>query len=251
MNKDVSSESVDLQSINRKLDQIISFISGLKGSAPVLSGIKAPKFPLPAGTTWYDIVIKLAATFALISLKKTTHNTDSSPEPALSDKTRFFAFAQNDNPRGFSKPRKVNFVELDCYDKLRKSRLSPDRHWKLLQRLAEHDGELPWRKAVRIKHRWSPDGDEDDSESTELIGKSSIVHTDTYSAKEISRVKKTIQGLRQKLKAFFGLSDDPFYSYEEAHTYKTKFQLMVYNPDEWKSNIDDLSDEDEPEPEIQ
>jgi hypothetical protein len=200
-----------LHEINRKLDQIISFISGLKGSAPALSAVRPPKFPLPAGTTWYDIVIKLSDSYALISVR------DKMP-----------------------KPRKVNFVELDCYDKLRKSRLNPDRHWKLLQRLAEHDGTLPWRKAYIPKHRWSADGDDDDSESTEMIGKSSIIHTDKYSAKEISRTKKSIYGLRRKLKAFFGLAEDPFYPYSEAHTYKTKFQLKTYNMDEWKDEMDDL-----------
>jgi hypothetical protein len=208
-----------LQEINRKIDRLIGlfegFLSGFKGSAPALSGIKAPKFPLPTGTNWPDMVMKLTGTYALVSVR-----------PVM------------------PKPRKVNFVELDCYDKLRKSRLSPDRHWRLLERLAEHDGELPWRKAGRIKHRGSPDGDNTDAESAELIGKSGIILTDQYSAKEISRVKKTIQGLRLKLKAFFGLSDDPFCPYEEVHTYKTKFQLKVYNPDEWKHGLDDLPDEE-------
>ncbi|MFH1231813.1 MAG: hypothetical protein V1709_09995 [Planctomycetota bacterium] len=209
-----------LQEINRKLDRLTElfegFLTGFKGSAPALSAVRAPKFPLPPATNWSDIVIKLTGTYALISVR------DKMP-----------------------KPRKVNFVELDCYDKLRKSRLNPDRHWHLLQRLAEHDGELPWHKAGRIKHRWSADGDEDDSESTEMIGKSSIIHTDKYSAKEISRTKKTIYGLRQKLKTFFGLAEDPFYPYSEAHTYKTKFQLKTYNPDEWKNSMEDLSDEEE------
>ncbi|MFH0888614.1 MAG: hypothetical protein V1871_05335 [Planctomycetota bacterium] len=217
-----SKDNIDnecLQSINRKLDQIISFLSGFKAQAPVLSAIRTPKFPLPTGTNWQDIVIKLSETYALISIRNV-----------------------------MPKPRKVNFVELDCYDKLRKSRLSPDRHWKLLQRLAEHDGELPWRKGGRIKHRWNADGDDDDSESTEMIGKSSIIHTDKYSAKEISRTKKSIYGLRQKLKTFFGLAEDPFHPYSEAYTYKTKFQLKAYNPDEWKHDIDNIPDDEEPEP---
>ena len=235
-----------LHEINRKLDQIISFLSALKGPAPVLSGIKAPKFPLPAGAGWPDIVIKLTATYALISIRKVM------PPPATWD-TRWRA----------GKPRKVNFVELDCYDKLRTSRLSPDRHWYLFPRLAEHDGTLPWRKSGRIKHRWSPDGDNTDAESTELIGKSGIILTDKYSAKEISRTKKSIYGLRRRLKAFFGLADDPFYPYSQVHTYKTKFQLepfraerfngsypepneglKTYNPDEWKHTIDDRPEEE-------
>lgn len=220
-----------LHELIRKVDHLTGmfeqFLSGFKGSAPALSATRAPKFPLPAGVSWPDIVIKLTATYALISIRQVM------PPPTTRD-SRWRA----------GKPRKVNFVELDCYDKLRKSRLSPDRHWRLLQRLAVYDGELPWRKAGRIKARWSADGEGDDSESTEMIGKSSIVHTDKYSAKEISRVKKTIQGLRQKLKTFFGLADDPFCSYEEAHTYKTKFQLKAYNPDEWKHNLEDDIDED-------
>ena len=191
------------------------FLSGVKGPAPALSGIKAPKFPLPPGISWPDIVIKLTATFALISIRNV-----------------------------MPKPRKVNFVELDCYDKLRKSRLNPDRHWHLLQRLAQYDGELPWRKAGRIKARWSADGDAEDSESTEMIGKSSITHTDKYSAKEISRTKKAIYGLRRRLKAFFGLAEDPFCPYSEAHTYKTKFQLKTYNPDEWKHNMEETNEDE-------
>jgi len=109
-----SKDNIDnncLHEINRKLDIVISFLSGVKGPAPALSGIKAPKFPLPPGINWSDIVIKLTATFALISIRNVM------PPPATWD-ARWRA----------GKPRKVNFVELDCYDKLRKSRLNPDRH---------------------------------------------------------------------------------------------------------------------------
>lgn len=199
---------------------IEGFLSGLKGPAPVLSAVRSPKFPLPAGTNWQDIVIKLSDSYALISVR---------------DK--------------MSKPRKVNFVELDCYDKLRKSRLNPDRHWHLLQRLAEHDGTLPWQKSgVGRKRQVLSSDDEADDEAKIFEDKLTVIRTPGLGAeKEISRVKKTIQGLRQKLKAFFGLLDDPFCPYEEAHTYKTKFQLKAYNPDEWKCNIDNLSDDEEPE----
>jgi hypothetical protein len=216
-------EKYSFKDVCEKIDRIEGLLKGFLQSGPAQSPLlpakPQPKFALPAGAGWADIVIKLAGSYALISIR-----------------------------RIMPKPRKVNFVELDCYDKLRKSRLNPDRHWRLLERLAEHDGELPWQKAGRTKRRWNPDGDEDDSESAELIGKSGIVMTDKYSAKEISRVKKTIQGLRQKLKAFFGLADDPFCPYEQVHTYKTKFQLKAYNPDEWKHDMEDDTDEDGSEP---
>ncbi|MEK7449079.1 MAG: hypothetical protein AAB019_06305 [Planctomycetota bacterium] len=56
MTKD--SENVSLREINRKLDQIMAFISGLKGSAPALSATRAPKFPLHPDATFKDIIAR-------------------------------------------------------------------------------------------------------------------------------------------------------------------------------------------------
>lgn len=188
----------ELHEISRQLKHLTGlfeqFLSGFKAQAPALSAVRPPKFSLPQGATFKDIVAKMVDYYALVSIKG----------------------------KG-GKPQRVNFVELDCNDKRKKGRLIPDSHWRLLQRLAEHEGVLTWHKAC-LKS-----GSNKDVYDTFEDG-FSITHTDRYSGKEIIRIKNLIYGLRKKLKDFFGLSDDPFYRYDEVNCYKTKFEISKYDP---------------------
>src|SRR3989339_1016678 len=180
------------------------FLSGVKGPAPMLSGppdlmssrasIKAPKFPLPQGATFTDIIARMVDYYVLISVKG----------------------------KG-GKPQRINFVELDCNDKRKKGRLIPDSHWRLLQRLAEHDGILTWQKSG-FKGVSKQDAYNTFEDGFQLE------HTDCYTGKDMTRIKNLVYGLRKKLQAFFGLSDDPFYRYDEVHCYKTKFDISKYDP---------------------
>jgi hypothetical protein len=172
----------------------------MKGTAPALSSVRPPKFPLPQGATFKDIIIKMVDSYILVSIKG----------------------------KG-GKPQRVNFVELGCNDKRKKGRLIPDSHWHLLQRLAEHEGVLVWQRSG-LKS-----ASKKDVYNTFVDG-FSIIKTGRYTGKEITRTKNLIYGLRKKLKDFFGLSDDPFYRYDEVHCYQTKFQISKYDPSYFNKN---------------
>lgn len=199
------------QEVNYLTGLFEGFLTGFKGSAPVLSAVRPPKFPLPQGATFKDIVAKMVDFYILLSIKG----------------------------KG-GKPQRINFVELGCNDKRKKGRLIPDSHWHLLQRLAEHDGVLTWHKAG-LKS-----GSNKEVYDTFEDG-FSITHTDRYSGKDIIRIKNLIYGLRKKLKDFFGLADDPFYRYDEVNCYKTKFEISKYDPKYFgsESGMDEENDDKE------
>jgi hypothetical protein len=47
------------------------------------------------------------------------------------------------------------------------------------------------------------------------------------SPKSVSRLEKQIQDLRRRLRALFGLQDDPFFPYREVKCYRTKFEITA------------------------
>lgn len=49
------------------------------------------------------------------------------------------------------------------------------------------------------------------------------------SEKDRGRLKKAVSDIRKQLQVFFGITNDPFYHYQDVKSYKTKFRLL---PDE-------------------
>lgn len=88
--------------------------------------------------------------------------------------------------------RRLNYVEFGFKDE---RRALPNTHWQTLKDLAENHGALSWR--------------------TRGAGK---------------RIPKSIQFIRQRLKAVFNLPDDPFFPYRQVRAYKTKFKIEDISP---------------------
>ncbi|MFH1226985.1 MAG: hypothetical protein V1701_03650 [Planctomycetota bacterium] len=203
-----------------RLDRIEGLLKGFLNSgptqSPMLPAKPQPKFTLPDGAKWTDVVVKMSDTFILVSFRGKVMKPFG-------------------NTQG--KPHRFNFVEMGFNNKLCRDRLKPDRYWEILQRMAEHEGELTWRRAGFIKRQplnADSDADYDGLEDDTKIAKA----TPDYIAKEISHTKQTIYGLRKRLKAFFGLADDPFYDYNEFGRYKTRFVLTRLGQEDQFSDTD-------------
>ena len=72
---------------------------------------------------------------------------------------------------------------------------SPDCIWRRLYLYAKYRGEVDWR-------------------------------TENIDEENRKMMKRTVSTIRKRLKAFFGIDDDPFHSYRKEGSYKTKFMLL-------------------------
>jgi hypothetical protein len=94
--------------------------------------------------------------------------------------------------------RRYSYAELGFAD--RRKADSPDTRWGILRIIAEHQGEL-------------------------------VAGHDYFDPKIFGRLKASIKELRQRLKAIFGLADDPFCPYSATHIkkkgYRTRFDIYV------------------------
>lgn len=90
----------------------------------------------------------------------------------------------------------------------------PDKQWDLMVQLSKHKGEVSWENNRRL------------------------------SKKDIDAIKKRKQLLANTLRAYFGIDEDPFYSYKEEKAYKIKINLVPevdsYDQDTKENNKDDL-----------
>lgn len=202
-----------LKEVCERLDRIEGLLKGFLQSAPafapMLPAKPRPKFTLPENAKWTDVVVKMSDTFILVSIRGRV-----------------------------MKPHRFNFVEMGFNNKLCRNRLKPDRYWELLQRMAEREGELTWRRAGFIKKqplKADSDADYDGLDDDTEIVKTTPAHI----AREISHTKQTVYGLRKRLKTFFGLADDPFYDYNEFGRYKTRFVLTRLGQEESATDYTD------------
>jgi len=91
--------------------------------------------------------------------------------------------------------RRYTFADMGFKDNRKHN--SPDKQWEALESLARNKGELSWQKGTAIPY-----------------------------------VKKQIQGIRKKLRAFIGIEDDPFFPYRRVWCYRTKFSIEDKSCDE-------------------
>ena len=101
---------------------------------------------------------------------------------------------------------------------------SPDKQWELLIKLSENNGEIDWQsrpqsKGVNRRLAKQQFGfEEDGNEETQNRGFSYKKAPDS--------TKKTKQLLTKKLKAFFGIEEDPFFPYRKEGCYKIKITFI-------------------------
>lgn len=93
--------------------------------------------------------------------------------------------------------RHTNYEEMGFLDKRTKSTTNkPNRQWKFLKGLSETKGEISWR-----------------------------------SSKATLKGKKQKQLLSERLKKYFGIDSDPFYSYKNERAYKIRLTLIPEQKD--------------------
>ena len=96
---------------------------------------------------------------------------------------------------------KANYTEMGFKDK---KKLCPNSQWRFLQLLSLREGHLSWK---------------DLTEKPEAIKQKDI-------EKLINQAKKRKQLLKDKLKEYFQINEDPFFDYREKDAYEVKFHLF-------------------------
>ncbi len=151
---------------------------------------KEQKFLIPAGTKWQDITIK-------------------------------FNDGHNVNIQFKEKVFRSDYKEMGFEDKRTRN---PDKQWELLIKLSESNSIIDWQSQPQSKcfnKRLTEQEfgfDEDEDKENQNRGFSYKKAPDS--------TKKTKQLLAKKLKAFFGVKEDPFFSYRKEGSYKIKIALI-------------------------
>jgi len=91
--------------------------------------------------------------------------------------------------KGISK--KYNYTDLGFTDR-RKGDV-PDTRWAILSNFAKNNGEITWKTRI--------------------------------TKKEKNTMTAAMRDIRKRLKKAFNINDDPFHSYRETNSYKTKFTI--------------------------
>ena len=146
-----------------------------------------------------------------VSTSTTDSNSDFPSDTKWEDMT--WTFLSNEMVRIEAKgiTKKYLFSDLGFKDERKGD--TPDTRWSILQRFAEHNGEIDWDTKIDKKQK--------------------------------NRISAAVKDIRKRLKDFFNINDDPFHPYRLTKSYKTKFTIIDAreNRDDVNSKPEDFSEE--------